>query len=96
MAIVLAAKDPDETLSYRVDFAARLGTGDALATKVVSLAVEAGATLGASDLDETGVDFFLSGGTLNLEAAVLVRVTTDLGLTLDEVGLIKIRTRGDD
>lgn len=85
------SKDPDEVLDYRVDWSARVGTDDVIAT--TEWEVPDGITKDSDTNDDDSTTIWLSGGELGTTYTLLNRITTDDGRTMDQSVKIRIKTR---
>lgn len=83
-------KDPDETVAYRIDWSARLDS-DTIATS--TWAPPDGLTVGTDSFDDTTATALLSGGTAGQSYAVLNRITTAGGQTMDQTAVLKVKDR---
>lgn len=83
-------KDPDEVLDYVIDWTATLD-GDTISTSTWT--VPAGLTKDSSSNTTTAATIWLSGGTVNTDYAVLNRITTAGGRTLDKTLTFLIRAK---
>ena len=85
-------KDPNEVLDYRVDWTARLESGETLVTSNVFLAsgsvvIDSQANAGAV------VTVWLSGGVESSINVLTNRITTNQGRTYDESVQLRVRTK---
>ena len=76
-------KDPNDVLDYSFDWSDRLDPGDSISSATISLATAAGLTINTQSYDTTTATVWLSGGTDGETAAVLCRIVTDDGRTMD-------------
>lgn len=81
MALTFPDKDPNEVLDYVVNWAARLGV-DTISTS--SWTVPAGITLDSNSKTDTTTTAWLSGGTTGETYALLNRIVTVGGRTMDQ------------
>jgi hypothetical protein len=89
--LVWPPKDPDEEISYAIDWSLRLGS-DAINT--ASFAVSSGdVTVSDSEYDGAFSQVNVSGGTAGTKAKVLCSITTEDGQTLQQTATILIRAR---
>lgn len=82
-------KDPDETLDFENDWAARLNDGDTIVES--DWIVPAGIDDDAAVFDGTTTTIWLSGGTLGETYHLVNRVTTAQGRTRDRSKYVTIR-----
>jgi hypothetical protein len=84
-------KDPDETVSYRVDWSDRLGD-DTIATS--DFTVVSGNVQVVADVDSpTTASVALSGGSEGEVCEILNRITTADGQEMDQTIMLRIRKR---
>lgn len=83
-------KDPDEVLDYVRDWTSILD-GDTIATSVWT--VPAGITKTTDSHTTTTATIWLSGGTADVDYAVVNRITTAGGRTHDKTLTFNIRTK---
>lgn len=83
-------KDPAAVLDYTLDWTDWLA-GDAISSHTVT--VPAGITLGSSTATATAVTLWLSGGTVGVSYAVVVRVLTLGGRTDERTIMIYVQER---
>lgn len=83
-------KDPDEVLDYVRDWSAILGD-DTIATS--TWVVPSGITKNSDTNTTTTTTVWLSGGTLGEDYALVNRITTAGGRTLDKTLTFMIRTK---
>ncbi len=81
------AKEAAEVADYSVDFAAKLGESEAIASRTVTAS---GVTKDSDSLSGSIVKVWLSGGTTGTLAKVTVTITTDGGRTYSELALLPI------
>jgi hypothetical protein len=85
-------KDPNEVLDYRVDWTARLESGETITTSTVSrptgdVVIDSQSYLGAM------VTVWLSGGTDDTMNILTSRIVTNQGRTYDESVKLRVRTK---
>lgn len=88
-------KDPDEVLDYQINWAAPLDDGDTIATSVWSIVTAPDAVLeiDSDAATATTTTVWLSAGTLGKRYALLNRITTVGGRTMDQTVWIKLKAR---
>jgi hypothetical protein len=94
MAYPLPFKDPDEVLDYDLSWAKRLA-GDEILTSIAEV-VDPGpdsVTIESQDFLGTVQKLWLSGGAEGTTSAILVRITTRDGRTMDQTVKIKVKTK---
>jgi hypothetical protein len=85
-------KDPNANLDYLFDWTDWLEAGDTITSHVV--AVDSGdVVIGVNSHTTNSVTVWLSGGTVNTDAAVRARVTTTQGRIDDRTITLLIRER---
>lgn len=92
MALVWPAKDPDEVLDYQLDWSAEMSDGDEIITSTwfidsVDLVEQ------SSSNTATTTTIWLTGGVLDTSYALLNRVQTVAGRTLDETVHLRIKSK---
>ena len=85
------AKDPDEVLDYKLDWSARLASGDTIASS--AWVVPNGIAQDSATSDDTTATIWLSGGEAGRSYAIQCRVTTAQGRTHDQTVRLPVRTK---
>lgn len=85
-------KDPNEVLDYRVDWTARLESGETLTVSNVfvasgSVVINSQAYVGAV------ITVWISGGVESSQNVLTSRITTNQGRTYDESVRLRVRTK---
>lgn len=80
--LVWPPKDPDEVLDYQVDWSARLGTGDTIATSTWD--IPTGITAASDSNDTTTATIWLSGGSSGSVYVLTNTITTTIGRTFEQ------------
>lgn len=106
MSLSWPAKDPDEILDYDVDWTSRLYSADELALVAAGQTVvpadhiatsqftlPVGIVANSSTFSNTATKVWLSGGTDGQAYAIVNRITTPGGRTMDQTIKIKIKTK---
>jgi hypothetical protein len=83
MSLTWPAKDPDEVLDYKIDWADRLN-GDTITASTFTLVVAAGLVIDTESNTATTSTVWLSAGTAGSAATLRCRVETTGGRTMDE------------
>ena len=90
--LVWPAKDPDEEITYAIDWEPRIGK-DSISAASFSV-TSGGVTISDSEHDgHTLSQVNVSGGTAGTRAKVLCSITTEDGQTLQQTATILIRNR---
>lgn len=86
------AKDPNEVLDYKMDWTARLLTGETITTSTFT--VVTGTVTLSNPGNAAGITTtWVSGGADGETAEVLNRIVTSQGRTYDETAKLKIRSK---
>lgn len=90
MALSWPDKDPDEVLDYRLNWSARLA-GDTIVSSTWT--VPSGITKDSDENTTTATTIWLSGGTLKANYALMNRIVTAAGRTMDQTVEIRVSTK---
>jgi hypothetical protein len=90
MSLTFPDKDPDEVLDYQLNWAARLGA-DTISTSTWT--VPEGITQDSASRTDTTTTLWLSGGTSGQTYALLNRIVTVGGRTMDQTVSITLADR---
>lgn len=90
MALKWPAKDPDEVLDYKVDWAKRLGADSITASTWTS---PDGITLMTSSFQSKFTIAWISGGTIGKTYAFTNRITTSSGRVMEQTVELPIKSR---
>ena len=85
-------KDPDAIERFGVDWSARLDVDGATLSTVTWSATPSGLTLSSPTNDDTTASTLVAGGTVGSTYALLCRVTTSDGQTLDHTLTLLIQS----
>jgi hypothetical protein len=84
-------KDPSAVLDYQWDWSAWLGTGETIASHVVTAAT--GLTKASDSATTTTVTAWLSGGTAGTDYNVVCRIVTSASRTDERTIVIAVQER---
>lgn len=93
MALSWPAKAPDERLDYRIDWSARLGDDDTIASSLWIVPDDLTAETPTIEADDTMTQIWLSDGVLGVTYQIVNRVTTAVGRIMDQTMKLKIKVK---
>lgn len=91
MATDWGKKDPDEVITYGIEYSGALADGDSLSSVVFTFLNAAGCTKSAEAVVGTKAQVRISGGTADQTMSIQCRVTTATGEILEDNAKLKIR-----